>query len=390
MPRRRAARLAIAVPAALLVVLGGGTCALPRPGLPRTASVGEGAASVITPASVRYRASGIRRFFLGDGYRDLWAAPVRVEVLNLERFAGGLTPLRRGGGRQTRSLRLRGADGREYVFRSVDKDQAKGLHPLVRGSIGRFRQDQVSALHPAAALVAAGLEEATGVPGPGARLVIMPDDPRLGAHRAEFAGLLGTLQPHPDDGFAGAERVAGTASLLEELGEGAGERVDARAFLAARLLDVYLGDWDRHDDQWRWARRERGGAGEWMPIPRDRDYALSDYRGLLPGLARRVDPKIVRFDSAYRDLEGLLVKARPLDARFLCSLPAATWDSAAAALRGALTDSAIAAAVGRMPREYAARSGGLAAVLHARRDRLPDAARRFRADLHEDGGCVGG
>ncbi|MFL5386888.1 MAG: hypothetical protein ACJ8GN_30715 [Longimicrobiaceae bacterium] len=38
-----------------------------------------------------------------------------------------------------------------------------------------------------------------------------------------------------------------------------------------------------------------------------------------------------------------------------------------------------------MPREYVARSAPLAATLRARRDGLPNAARRFRAHLHARG-----
>ncbi|HEU0302331.1 MAG TPA: hypothetical protein VFR37_22930, partial [Longimicrobium sp.] len=164
--------------------------------------------------------------------------------------------------------------------------------------------------------------------------------------------------------------------------------VDTAAYLRMRLMDVYLGDWDRHGGQVRWARMERGGGARWVPVPRDRDYAFADYRGVLPALARVVDPKIVRFDGEYRDLAGLLVKARALDARFLCGVAPAAWDSAAAALRRSLGDGAISAAVGRMPREYAALSGPrLTTTLRARRDRLPEAARRFRQHLQSSVAC---
>jgi hypothetical protein len=76
-----------------------------------------------------------------------------------------------------------------------------------------------------------------------------------------------------------------------------------------------------------------------------------------------------------------------MDERFLCTLPPSTWDSTAVAMAHSLSDSAIAAAIGRMPREYVARSAPFAATLRARRDGLPGAARRFRAHLHADG-CV--
>lgn len=383
--RRVAAVLGVAAGA-----VAAGVCGLPPSGIPEPAPIPAGAAEAVVVLAPRYHASRIHRFWMGDGYRELWTTPIHVPVVDLDGFAGGLTPVRRGGGRQTRSLRLRGADGRDYVFRSLDKDQAHTLPPLGRMTFGRVRQDQVSALHPGAVLVAAGLEDAAGVPNATPRLGVIPDVPALGEFRAAFGALPGTLQLRPKAGFAGAERVADTDELWPALRRAPGDRVDRRAYLAVRLMDVYLGDWDRHGGQLTWARRERGGVGTWIPIPHDRDYAFADYRGVLPGLARRIDPKIVRFDAEYRDLRGLLVKARPLDERLLCALPAATWDSTSAAMARSLTDGAIAAAINRMPREYVARSAGLAATLRARRDHLPDAARRFHARLHADGRCAGG
>ena len=342
---------------------------------------------ITTTPGAGYAAGRLHRTLLGDGYRDLWQTPVAVEVLDLARFAGGLTPTRTGGDFSTKALRFRGADGREYVFRSLDKDQAKALAPLPRLLMGRVRQDQVSALHPGASLLAAGLQDAAGVMQAVPRLGVMPSDPRLGEFRAEFGMLPGTLQEHPEAGFQGADRVVSTDSLWAELRRRPDHRVDAQAYLLARLMDVYMGDWDRHEGQLRWARMRRGEEGVWIVIPRDRDYAFSNYRGVLPDLARRVDPKIVRFDTAYRDLNGLLVKSRTLDRRLLCGVSAAAWDSTAAALADGLDDLAISAAIHRMPREWIARSDALEATLRARRDRLPQAARRFRQHLHAGGGC---
>lgn len=398
-PRRRARRglrIAAALLGAFVLLALAGTLALPRPGLPPEAYArGTTGGRVEVTAGARYRAGPLRRALLGPGHRRAWAAPARVEVLDLAAFAGGLKPVRRGGGRQTRSLHLEAGDGRAFVFRSVEKDQATGLKPLWRATGGRIRQDQVGALHPGAALAAAGLAEAAGVRHAAPRLVVMPDVAALDSFRADFGGLLGTLEERPrgaadgGPGFGGALQVVDTEDLDTALAGDPEHRVDGPAYLAARLLDLLLGDWDRHEGQWRWARLPDDGGHRWVPIPRDRDYAFADYRGLLPSLARHADPKIVRFDDRYRDLEGLLVDARDLDRRFLCPLPQAAWDSAAAALRGRLTDAAIAASLRRMPPEYLRVDGdALARTLRARRDRLPEAAAAFRRSLHAAGGCV--
>src|SRR5258708_7925137 len=73
-------------------------------------------------AGAHYRAGWLHRLLLGAHYRELWTTPIDVEVLDLSRFGGGLTPQSCGGRRQTKSLRFLGGDGHQYVFRSVDKD----------------------------------------------------------------------------------------------------------------------------------------------------------------------------------------------------------------------------------------------------------------------------
>ena len=69
-----------------------------------------------------YRAGALHRFLLGDDYRRLWSTAIDVPVLDLRSFAGGLKAVRRVGGQQTPGLALKGADGRDYTFRGLDKD----------------------------------------------------------------------------------------------------------------------------------------------------------------------------------------------------------------------------------------------------------------------------
>jgi hypothetical protein len=93
---------------------------------------------------------------------------------------------------------------------------------------------------------------------------------------------------------------------------------------------------------------------------------------------------VVRFDAEYRDLEGLLEKARPLDTRLLCGLPPTVWDSVTRNLITSLTDQVIDNAVRQMPSEYVQADGArLTAILRARRDRLPAAASQFRSAMAE-------
>lgn len=340
-------------------------------------------------AGARYAAGALQERLLGRDYRDLWTTPVRIPVLDLGAFGGGLVPVERGGGEQTRSLRLVGPEGREYNFRSVDKWVTPDPRSDLEGTLAeRLVQDQVSSLHPAATVVATGLLEAVGILHPDPRLVVMPDDPRLGQFREEFAGLLGTIEVHADEAedgswsFAGSEEVESEEDFFRALREDPANRVDARALLAERLMSLLMGDWDRHAGQYRWARYDSAGVRRWVPVPEDRDYAFADYDGLFFRYGG-FTPKLAPFEAEYRsDLLGLTLNSSEVDRRLLAGLPWPVWEETVERLQGDLTDAAIEAAVRRMPPEYFRESGPeLIRILRARRDRLGDAARRFYLQL---------
>jgi hypothetical protein len=339
----------------------------------------------VTAAGERYRAGLFHRWILGRHYRHLWTAPIDVQVLDLGRFAGGLEPLRVGGGQQTRSLRFQGADGREYAFRSVDKDPSPVLDSLLRETIvDDLVQDGISAAHPYGALVAPRLLDAAGVLHVTPQLRIMPDDPALGEFREDFAGMLGMIEERPnesddeDASFAGARRVIASETLTDRLERGPDDLVDARAFLTARLVDVFLGDWDRHRGQWRWATYDEDEPRSWLPVPTDRDQAFSKFDGLATRIVSLYMPQFVRFEEQYPDLTRLHWNGRALDRWFLSGLARPVWDSIGGWLVERLDDSVIDEAVHQLPPEiYALNGEELARTLKARRDRLPGAVDEF-------------
>ncbi|MGH7630450.1 MAG: hypothetical protein ACREOF_13925 [Gemmatimonadales bacterium] len=354
----------------------------------RSAPVAAGADSADVIASDAYLAGGLHRFLLGGRYRRVWAEPIRVPVLDLDRFAGGLTPKERGGGFQTRSLQFTSADGREFRFRSLDKNPAQKLPERLRTSaIRNVVRDQTSALHPGGPLAAAVFAEAAGLPHPAPRLVLMPDDPRLGAFRAEFGGMLGAIEVHPDEGpdetpgFAGFRNITDTEELAPRLNAGPDDRVDAHAYLTARLLDMFINDWDRHQGNWRWGTRDPAPPHRWIPIAKDRDQVFAWYGGVLLGIVRLRDPRLVPFTHDYK-LRGLTANAAALDRRFLAELERPVWDSIARLLQTRFTDSVIAGALERMPDPYRQLTADeIAAKLRSRREKLPRVAEAYYAQL---------
>lgn len=338
----------------------------------------------VTPGA-KYDANWLHRFFFGDHWRDLWTVPVEVEVLDLDKFAGGLTPVKRGGGKQTKSLRFKGNDGNFWKFRSVDKDPSKILPPVLRTSIfADIIQDQISSANPFAPLVVAPILDAVGILQARPYVVYMPDDPKLGEYRDEFAGLLGMIEIHPDVeedqgiGFGDAEKVKGTFKLMKRLEDKRGEKVESKEFLKARLVDIFLGDWDRHVDQWRWARYEKSNEEHWHPIPRDRDQAFAKFDGLLVRVAEYLVPQFNHFGYEYNQIEDLTWSGRFLDRRYLSELTKDQWMEVTQYVYNKLTDDVIDNAVKALPpAQYEIAAEELTSKLKSRRDKLFEASLEF-------------
>ena len=362
----------------------------PAPGAAQAPVVGTSPARAATVvAGAHYQAGWFHRLMLGAHYRDLWATPLEVEVLDLSRFAGGLTPSRCGGRRQTKVLRFSGADGRDYAFRSVDKDPTLALPPELRATFVReIIQDQISSAHPGAPLVVAPLLDAAGVLNAEPRLFVLPNDARLAGITCAYPGELGMIEERPAVGpedeptVPGAVDLANTKKLFEHLERSSRHRVDSRAFLAARLMDVFIGDWDRHQDQWRWARFDSAGVHWWRPIPRDRDQAFARLDGVLVWLTGFYQPQVVGFGDDYPSIWRLTFAGQVPDRRLLVDLERPVWDSVAKVLQARLPDSVIEAAVRRLPPEYYAKNGAaLSRALRRRRDHLLQITDRYYALL---------
>lgn len=331
----------------------------------------------------QYGASALRRLLFGRDYRDLWTTPIRAPVVDLGTWGGGLTPTTAGGGMQTKSLRFVGADGLRYGFRSVDKDIGV-LPPELRGTfVEDLVQDQTSAALPSGPAVAVPLMDAVGLLHTVPRLVVLPDAPALGPFRERFAGTLGFLEVRAvvDGGapaLAGAREVIAGEELVARADRGPGDRLDTRAFLRARLLDLLIGDWDRHRDQFRFARFDDARPTRWVVIPEDRDQAFVRYDGLMLAVARVQAPELGKFGPGYGPVWAWAWTGRELDRRFLVELDRPAWDSIVGDVRAHLTDSVIAAAAAAMPAEhYALRGRWLERALRARRDALADAAAAY-------------
>jgi len=332
----------------------------------------------------QYRAKAFHRWLWGADYRDLYNTPVELPVLDLHTYAGGLTPTDQLGHGQTQALALRGADGKQYTFRPLIKDPTNHLPVDLRETVARrVLIDQMSSGHPAAQVVVPGLLEPTGILHNTPQLVVMPDDPALGEFRQTFANAVGDIEEWGGSrGFGGTTETIDGEEMWKRLRESPDVRIDSRAYLQSRLVDQFMGDWDRNRGQFRWGKvpdKER-----WQPIPEDRDQAFVRFEGLFNWFLRPQLPLLVKFGPEYSSQKGLTYDGWDVDKRILADLEWPVWEDTAKQLQGALTDDVIEAAARRQPPEYFAKDGlRMMAALKSRREGLPEQARRFYRYINE-------
>lgn len=316
--------------------------------------------SIIKAAvNTEYNEAGkLKRILLGEHYRQEWAIETDIVVLDMDSIAGGLTALKIGGGLQTKSLRLKGNDGKEYVLRSVNKDPSRAIVAELRGTFAEdIVQDQISSSNPYAPMVVASLAQAAGIYHSTPMLVYVPKSERLVEFAAAFEGTICLLEERPsgneenNPAYGFSKQVVNTQKLLEKIFANNHHQVDEKAFLKARLFDMLIGDWDRHEDQWLWAAFEKEGNTYYRPIPRDRDQAFSKMDGIIPQMATKKwgIRKIQHFDGQINDVNGLNANGMHLDRNFTTRLTLQDWLKVAEELQDSLTDGVIAAAFREMP-----------------------------------------
>ncbi|HYV99418.1 MAG TPA: BamA/TamA family outer membrane protein [Gemmatimonadaceae bacterium] len=307
-------------------------------------------------AGKSYAAGPTWRFFFGSTWRDVWTTPVEAPVLDLAHFGHGLTPFKQGGN-QSLTLHFHGADGRHYVFRTVVKRiPANFRKDLQDTPVGGVVIDQQSATHPAGALIADVLQRAAGILHAPPQLVVMPNDPKLGEYRKDFGGKLGYVELKPEDSdgevFAGAKKIRDSDHMVQALDKSLATRLDARAWLKARLFDAVVGDFDRGADNWDWACYDEGHVQTCKPIARDRDWAFLRSDGLMMRGVRMAFPRLGSYDRTGDNVKSVTAMTHEFDRTRLVGLSKQDWDNVVAELRANLSDAVIDSALRAQPASY--------------------------------------
>ena len=316
---------------------------------------------------------GFHKFLWGDRYRKYFSTKVEAPTVNLDTLFGGLTPIRRGGGNQSKSLRMKNDKEQEYVIRALKKNPSQYLQAIlfkdqyVEGQFdgNTFTEsllyDVFAGSHPYAPFTIGDLSKAAGVYHTNPKLYYVPKQKALGVYNDEYGDELYMIEEraannHGDKAsFGFSDKLISTDDVLEKLHKDEDFVLDEESYIRARLFDMLIGDWDRHDDQWRWIAFKENDKTVYRPMPRDRDQAFSIMSdGFLLGAAVKLIPTarlLRKYDEDLKDVKGMNVEPYPLDMALINESGKAIWDAQVKHIQKGLTDDAIDKAFLNFPKE---------------------------------------
>lgn len=321
--------------------------------------------------------SGAHRWLFGENFRKEYSMPIKLPVIRISDVKGGLTPDKRGGGHQTRSLRLQDKDGKEWVLRSVEKYPDVILPEALRQTVARdIVYDNMSASYPFGPLLVTILADAVKVPHSNPVIGLVAPDKKLGIFGKTFANTVCLLEEREPLGNSD-----NTFKMMDKMDDDNDNRLDSVAFFRARMLDLFLADWDRHEDQWRWVNRgKKGKDKDYIAVPRDRDQAFYRNEGFFPEAASRkwIAGYLQGFHGEVKDVETAFFFGRNLNSRFLNQVGYDRWMKLTNEFVASLTDDVFEKALQQLPQEaYKLRHDELLTKMKQRRDNLPAAMEHY-------------
>ncbi|MFK7749881.1 MAG: metallophosphoesterase [Kordia sp.] len=343
--------------------------------------------------------SSFYKFLWGERYRELYSTPVTAPTVDLDTLYGGLKPVRKGGGNQSKSLRLEDKNGTQYVMRALRKQALRYLQAVLfkdQYIKGQFDDtitedlllDVFSGAHPYAPFAVGTLADAAQVYHTNPILYYVPKQNALGQYNDEFGGELYMIEEHTSEGhsskasFGYQDELLSTDDLMKQLHKDEDLVIDEASYIRARLFDMLIGDWDRHQDQWRWIEFKENGKKVYRPMPRDRDQAFSKMSdGFLLGTAVKIIPTarlLRKYEEDLEDVKGINVEPYPLDMELIQQSKKEIWDAEVKRIQEGVTDEVIEKAFLSFPPEVRGESlEEIKKYLKGRRENLQAISDRY-------------
>ncbi|MFV8325457.1 metallophosphoesterase [Flavobacterium sp. ZS1P14] len=312
--------------------------------------------------------SAFYKFLFGNHYRKYYSLPIEVKTATIDTLYGGLTPKRAGGGHQSKSLQLFDKNGKEYVMRALKKSTARFLQSVafkdqfIQNEFEDTYADDLlsdfyTTSHPYTPFTVGNLAEKIGVAHTNPVLYYIPKHQALKEFNASYGDELYMVEERPNDSqiavksFGKPTAIISTADVLKNLHKDEKYTVDESSYIKARLFDMLIGDWDRHEDQWRWGEYKEGKKIIYKPIPRDRDQAFTKYDGVLLSILMNMPAlrHMQTFKAKIKNVKWLNREPYPLDLAFLKTANEKQWVQQALYIQENLSDAAIDDAFNSLP-----------------------------------------
>jgi len=348
---------------------------------------------ITVAANPSLKGNWFKKVFIGENYRREWIQPVQVPFLDLKKQ--GLKPIKEGGGKETKSLHVEENDGTGWALRSIKKYPEKAVPEALRNTLSeKIVVDDISASYPYGALSMRPLSIAANVPYLTDHLVYLGDDAALKNFRDKYRESLMLMEEKEPLSYLNKKDVKSisTEELIYELQEKNKNQVDQGAVLRARLLDNFVMDFDRHEGQWNWIKKDSGKMNFYFPVPKDRDQVFYTNQGFLPKIvsSKTILPELQGFRAKAKDIALFNRAARNFDHAFLNQTTEEQWSVSIDKFLSSMTDAVIDSALMLQPKEiqnYSAKK--IAETLKQKRSFFKKDMMHYYRDLSEDVSVVG-
>ena len=349
--------------------------------------------------------SRLYHWFFGKHYRNLYQTKIQFANVNIDTLYGGLQPIKLGGGNQSISLRMEDKDGKEYVMRRLRKSAAQFIQvkafqenyikdQLENTISERFLMDFYTTSYPFSALVTGNLSNIVGIYHTNPEIFYVPNQPTLQKYNTILQPDLYLFEERPTKDFkklktfGNPDDVISTDEVLELLMKDEKYSINHAQYIRSRLFDMWLGDWDRHEDQYRWAvHKNDDKTVTFSPIPRDRDQAFPKFDGFFTKALTNLVPALRLMQSFDEDLKNVKTFNQVIYKTDLTLINQSTleeWLAAAQYLEENLTDEKIDQSFINLPSEIDNETiGSIKLNLKKRRNHITEWAKEYYGILNK-------
>lgn len=349
---------------------------------------------------------GLFKAIWGEHYRPLYSKKFEFPVLYLDTLPGNLEVLGAGGGHQSRSLGFIDENEHEYTLRALKKSALQFLQSTVvtthyvedylENTVAeRYVQDFYTTAFPYGTFPAGRFMDELNIYHPNSNLYYVPKQEALGVYNEEYGNELYMFEAHIGDEnkdleiFDNADDILNTSDLMLDMRKTKDAYVDEDMFIRARLLDMLLGDWDRHEGQYEWAEFEdENGKKKYLPIAKDRDQVFPKMDGFALSLLRLGFPPfraMEQYSPMVKSPKWFNIAGYPLDKAFIRNSNWEVWEEQAEYIQNNITDEVIQEAFEVLPQDLTEDPyvTEIKKTMKARRGNLKKIAREYYQHLTE-------